>query len=113
MQRIVKVTAICLAVLLVSQSCGLAAGRNNSAMMKKLYQAQAQQAQAYQKAAQEAAARQAAIEAHKREMHAKASKARHDKEEADRAATLERLKAQQASTPSSTSTKTETPKKDK
>ena len=106
MQRIVKVTAVCLAILLVSQSCGLAAGRINTSMMKKLQQAQMQQQQAQQKAAQEAAARQAAIEQHKREMHAKASKARHDKEEADRAATLERLKAKQTSTPSSTKTET-------
>lgn len=106
-----KLTALFLAILLVSQSVGLAAGKSNSSMLKKLQQAQLQQQQAQQKAAQEAAARQAAYEQHKRDMHAKASKARHEKEAKDRAEALERLKAKQTSTPSST--KPETPKKDK
>jgi ATPase subunit of ABC transporter with duplicated ATPase domains len=112
MPIIFKLAAICLAILLAFQSLGHAAryGRGNSSMMKKLFQAQAQQSQAQQKAMQEAAARQAAIEQHKREMHAKASKARHEKEEKDRQATLDRLKAKQNSP--STPTRTDSAKSD-
>ena len=108
MQRPIRSIAWCLICLVASQSVGLGAGygRSNS-MMQKLRQSQAQQSQAQQKAMQEAAARQAAIEQHKREMHAKASKARHEKEDRERQATLERLKAKQSS--SSSPTRTDSP----
>ena len=108
MHRLTRLTALCLACLLVSRSVGFGAGRINTSMVKKIMQAQSQQSQAQQKALQEAAARQAAIEQHKREVHAKASKDRHEKEDKDRQATLERLKAKQGS--ASSSAKTDSPK---
>lgn len=97
MNRYSKLMVFCLFGLLAVPPLGAAqrSGRNNTAMMQKLRQAQAQQAQAQQKAAQEAVARQAAIEKHKREVHAAASKARHDKEDQEREALIARRKAAQ------------------